>query len=137
MHQARSSGCDRGWSMIDQFTWQHVSRTSHRASIGKYRGTREDSMNPKETSGSSLSALTSWKRPSHGSWSCLGHKRSTKRAGVKVKGPTIAAECYRIMNEIHEYVSRESTRRVASATPITFGFCRLPHNSPSSKKIYI
>lgn len=70
---------------------------------------RENSMNPKETSSTFfLSYRRLLVRPSHGSWSCFGHKRSTKRAGVKVKGPIIAAECHRIVNEIHECVSRET-----------------------------
>lgn len=37
MHPNSLFGVRSGWSMIDRFAWQHVSRTLHRGSIGEYR----------------------------------------------------------------------------------------------------
>lgn len=136
----RSSIGDDQWS-IDSRDGTFSGRCGRRASTWQAGvPTREDSMNPKETSGTLFSSCPYlMKRPSHGPWSCLGHKRSTKRAGVKVKGPTIAMECHRIVNEIYECVSGGSTCRVASSTAaITSGFCQRSYRmrlSTSSKRI--
>lgn len=114
----RSSGSVRGWSMIDRFARWSISRTppcgsSIQTSPGYSEGFNEPEGNERHALVPSCPRLL--ERPSHGPWSCLGRKRSTKRgAGVKVKGPTIAAECHRVVSEIHECVSRGSTRCVAS-----------------------
>jgi len=87
--------------MTDRFAWRHVSRQVAPRKYGRVEILERIQWTRRKRDTLFLSCPHLLERSSHGNLVIVSRTqpRSAKRAGVKVKEPTIIAECHRIVNE--------------------------------------